>query len=165
MVRVGVSEQRRPGAKICPPAHASDRVLMLSHGAHYASQAQSATVNFRLCPAAEARMPYARLAPTPYQLGSSVRGRAATSYAGNSQLRCVLYFVSLCATRYNLMPRLFSECLRAHLNDQKLPAVLLPASPCISPEPWCQRTVFLCSVSSQRKYGCAAAMRRSNLRS
>lgn len=49
------------------------------------------TLNFRLCPTAEAAAAFAGLAPMVRESGSSVRGRPRVGHAGNARLRTALY--------------------------------------------------------------------------
>ncbi|HEY3230427.1 MAG TPA: IS110 family transposase [Roseiflexaceae bacterium] len=71
------------------------------------------TVNFRLCPSADAAVGYAGLAPMPYDSGSSVRGRRRIGHRGNGRLRAALYMASLSAAQHNPIIREFYERLRA----------------------------------------------------
>jgi transposase len=71
------------------------------------------TLNFTLCPTAEAAASHAGLAPYVRSSGSSVRGRAQIGQAGNRHLRRALYLASFSATRYNPIIKTFYERLRA----------------------------------------------------
>jgi transposase len=71
------------------------------------------TVNFRVCPTAEAAVGYAGLAPMPFDSGTSVHGRRRIGHRGNRRLRTALYMASLSATQHNPIIREFYERLRA----------------------------------------------------
>jgi transposase len=71
------------------------------------------TVNFRVCPSADAAVGYAGLAPLPYDSGTSVRGRRRIGHRGNGRLRSALYMASLSAAQHNPIIREFYERLRA----------------------------------------------------
>jgi transposase len=71
------------------------------------------TVNFRVCPSADAAVGYAGLAPMPYDSGTSVRGRRRIGHRGNGRLRSALYMASLSAAQHNPIIREFYERLRA----------------------------------------------------
>jgi transposase len=73
----------------------------------------TATVKFTLCETAEQAAADAGLAPSAYQSGTSVRGRATIGRGGNARLRRVLYLATLSATRYNPSIKRFYERLRA----------------------------------------------------
>ncbi len=72
-----------------------------------------ATVKFTLCETPEQAVAYAGLAPSAYQSGTSVRGRATIGRGGNARLRRVLYLATLSATRFNPIIKRFYERLRA----------------------------------------------------
>lgn len=72
-----------------------------------------ATVKFTLCQTPEQAAAYAGLAPSAYQSGTSVRGRATIGRGGNARLRRVLYLATLSATRFNPVIKRFYERLRA----------------------------------------------------
>lgn len=59
------------------------------------------TLNFRLCPPAEAAPAFTGLAPMTRESGSSVRGRPQVGHAGNARLRTALYMATLAASRQN----------------------------------------------------------------
>jgi transposase len=71
------------------------------------------TVNFRLCPTAEAASNYAGLVPLPRDSGTSVRGRAQIGHDGNARLRTALYRATINAGRFNPIIKAFYERLRA----------------------------------------------------
>lgn len=71
------------------------------------------TVNFRVCPSADAAVGYAGLAPMPYDSGTSVHGRRRIGHRGNRRLRTALYMATLSATQHNPIIREFYERLRA----------------------------------------------------
>jgi len=71
------------------------------------------TVNFRVCPSADAAVGYAGLAPMPHDSGSSVHGRRRIGHRGNGRLRSALYMASLSAAQHNPIIRAFYERLRA----------------------------------------------------
>lgn len=71
------------------------------------------TVNFRVCPSADAAVGYAGLAPMPYDSGTSVHGRRRIGHRGNRRLRTALYMATLSAAQHNPIIREFYERLRA----------------------------------------------------
>src|SRR5689334_8552402 len=71
------------------------------------------TLNFTLCPTAEAAASHAGLAPYVRSSGSSVRGRAQIGQAGNRHLRRALYLATFSAVRYNSIIKTFCDRLRA----------------------------------------------------
>jgi transposase len=71
------------------------------------------TLNFRVCPSADAAVGYAGLAPMPYESGTSVRGRRRIGHRGNGRLRSALYMASLSAAQHNPIIRAFYTRLRA----------------------------------------------------
>lgn len=71
------------------------------------------TVNFRVCPSADAAVGYAGLAPLPYDSGSSVHGRRRIGHRGNRRLRTALYMATLSAAQHNPIIKAFYERLRA----------------------------------------------------
>lgn len=71
------------------------------------------TLNFRVCPSAEAAVGYAGLAPMPYESGSSVRGRRRIGHRGNARLRTALYMATLSAAQHNPIIKAFYQRLRA----------------------------------------------------
>lgn len=71
------------------------------------------TVNFRVCPSADAAVGYAGLAPMPFDSGTSVHGRRRIGHRGNRRLRTALYMATLSATQHNPIIREFYERLRA----------------------------------------------------
>lgn len=71
------------------------------------------TLNFGICPSAEAAVGYAGLAPMAYESGSSVRGRRRIGHRGNGRLRTALYMATLSATQHNPIIKVFYARLRA----------------------------------------------------
>jgi transposase len=71
------------------------------------------TVNFRVCPSADAAVGYAGLAPMPYDSGTSVHGRRRIGHRGNRRLRTALYMATLSAAQHNPIIRAFYERLCA----------------------------------------------------
>ena len=71
------------------------------------------TVNFRVCPSADAAVGYAGLAPQPHDSGSSVHGRRRIGHRGNRRLRTALYMATLSAAQHNPVIKAFYERLRA----------------------------------------------------
>jgi transposase len=78
------------------------------------------TVNFRVCPSADAAVGYAGLAPMPYESGSSVRGRRRIGHRGNGRLRTALYLASLSAAQHNPLIKAFYARLRAAGKQSKV---------------------------------------------
>lgn len=72
-----------------------------------------ATLNFTLCPSAEALVAYIGLAPQPRQSGTSVHRRAHIGYAGHARLRMMLYMAALSAAQHNPLVKPFYDRLRA----------------------------------------------------
>jgi len=71
------------------------------------------TVQFRLCPTAEAAVGYAGLNPLEGSSGTSLQRRPAIGHGGNRRLRTALYLASLSATQHNPVIKAFYERLRA----------------------------------------------------
>lgn len=59
------------------------------------------TLNFSLCPSADAAAAYAGLAPNDYRSGTSVQKRACIGHTGNRRLRTALYLATLSGTQHN----------------------------------------------------------------
>jgi transposase len=78
------------------------------------------TVNFRVCPSADAAVGYAGLAPLPYDSGTTVRGRRRIGHRGNGRLRSALYMASLSAAQHNPLIKPFYERLRAAGKQKKV---------------------------------------------
>jgi transposase len=78
------------------------------------------TVNFQLCPTAEAASNYAGLTPLPRESGTSVRGRAQLGREGNVRLRTALYRATINAGRFNPIIKTFYERLRAAGKPRKV---------------------------------------------
>lgn len=78
------------------------------------------TVNFSLCPTAEAASNYAGLIPLPRDSGTSVRGRAAIGRDGNARLRTALYRATVNAARFNPIIKEFYERLCAAGKPRKV---------------------------------------------
>lgn len=72
-----------------------------------------ATEKFTLCETPQQAAAYAGLAPSPFQSGTSVRGRSTIGRGGNARLRRVLYLATLSAARCNPTIKQFYERLRA----------------------------------------------------
>lgn len=53
------------------------------------------TLNFTLCPSAQALVAYAGLAPHPFQSGSSIHARPRIGHTGNARLRTIFYMGAL----------------------------------------------------------------------
>ena len=73
----------------------------------------TSTLNFSLCPSAEAAAAYAGLVPYVRESGTSVRGKQAISRSGNKRLRRTLYLATLSATRFTPQIKAFYTRLRA----------------------------------------------------
>jgi len=71
------------------------------------------TVNFRVCPSADAAVGYAGLAPLPHDSGSSVHGRRRIGHRGNGRLRTALYLATLSAAQHNPLIKAFYTRLLA----------------------------------------------------
>jgi transposase len=71
------------------------------------------TLNFSLCPSADAAAAYAGLAPNAYQSGSSVQKRACIGHTGNRRLRTALYLATLSGTQHNPILKAMYDRLRA----------------------------------------------------
>ncbi|MBX0328412.1 IS110 family transposase [Oscillochloris sp. ZM17-4] len=59
------------------------------------------TLNFTLCPSADAAAAYAGLPPNAYRSGTSVQKRACIGHTGNRRLRTALYLATLSGTQHN----------------------------------------------------------------
>jgi transposase len=79
-----------------------------------------ATLNFTLCPTAEALTAYAGLVPYPRESGSSVRKRPCIGHTGHAQLRTAVYLAALSATQYNPIIKPFYVRLRAQGKSKKV---------------------------------------------
>jgi transposase len=71
------------------------------------------TVQFALCPTAEAAVGYAGLNPLEGSSGTSLQRRPAIGHAGNRRLRTALYLAAMSATQHNPVIKPFYERLRA----------------------------------------------------
>ena len=71
------------------------------------------TLNFRLCPRADAAAAYAGLAPNDYRSGTSVQKRACIGHTGNRRVRTALYLATLSGTQHNPILRAMYDRLRA----------------------------------------------------
>lgn len=71
------------------------------------------TLNFSLCPSADAAAAYAGLAPNAYRSGSSVQKRACIGHNGNRRLRTALYLATLSGTQHNPILKAMYDRLRA----------------------------------------------------
>lgn len=71
------------------------------------------TINFTLCPSAEAMTAYAGLAPLPHESGASVRNRQRIGSGGNRRLRSALYLATMSAAQHNPVIKGFYERLWA----------------------------------------------------
>jgi transposase len=71
------------------------------------------TLNFTLCPSAEAAAAYVGLVPLAHESGTSIRGRPAIGHSGNARLRTALYLATLSAARYNPSIKATYDRLRA----------------------------------------------------
>ena len=71
------------------------------------------TVNWELCPAAEAATNYAGLTPLERESGTSVRGRSQRGRGGDARLRTAFYRATINAARCNPIIKAFYERLRA----------------------------------------------------
>jgi transposase len=78
------------------------------------------TVNFKLCPTAQAAANYAGLVPLPHESGTSVRGRAQLGRDGNARLRTALYRATINAARFNPIIKTFYERLCAAGKPRKV---------------------------------------------
>ena len=70
------------------------------------------TVNFRVCPSADAAVGYAGLAPMPYDSGQCPRA-ATDRPSGNRRLRTALYMATLSAAQHNPIIKAFYARLLA----------------------------------------------------
>jgi transposase len=92
------------------PALAADRDLLASIpgvGTQTASTVLAELPRLDRVPSAEAAAAYAGLSPREFRSGSSVRGRARLSKAGNARLRKALYLPTLTAVRFNPILKAF----------------------------------------------------------
>lgn len=71
------------------------------------------TVQFALCPTAEAAVGYAGLNPLEGSSGTSLQRRPAIGHGGNRRLRTALYLAAMSATQHNPVIKAFYERLRA----------------------------------------------------
>lgn len=78
------------------------------------------TVNWELCPSAEAATNYAGLSPLVRESGTSVRGRAKLGRGGNARLRTAFYRATINAARFNPIIKAFYERLRAAGKPRKV---------------------------------------------
>lgn len=78
------------------------------------------TVNFQLCPTAEAATNYAGLTPLERESGTSVRGRSQLGRGGNARLRTALYRATINAARFNPIIKEFYQRLRAAGKPRKV---------------------------------------------
>jgi transposase len=70
------------------------------------------TVQFALCPTAEAAVGYAGLNPLEGSSGTSLQRRPAIGHGGNRRLRTALYLAAVSATQHNPVIKAFYERLR-----------------------------------------------------
>jgi transposase len=78
------------------------------------------TVNFQLCPTAEAATNYAGLTPLERESGTSVRGRSQLGRGGNARLRTAFYRATINAARFKVIIKEFYERLRAAGKPRKV---------------------------------------------
>jgi transposase len=78
------------------------------------------TLNFTLCPSADAAAAYAGLAPNDYRSGTSVQKRARIGHTGNGRLRTALYLATLSGAQHNPILREMYERLRAEGKPTKV---------------------------------------------
>jgi transposase len=71
------------------------------------------TVQFALCPTAEAAVGYAGLNPLEGSSGTSLQKRPTIGHGGNRRLRTALYLAAMSATQHNPVIKAFYERLRA----------------------------------------------------
>jgi transposase len=78
------------------------------------------TVNWELCPTAEAATNYAGLSPLERESGTSVRRRSHLGRGGNARLRTAFYRATINAARFNPIIKAFYERLRAAGKPRKV---------------------------------------------
>ncbi|PDW03745.1 IS110 family transposase [Candidatus Viridilinea mediisalina] len=78
------------------------------------------TLNFTLCPSADAAASYAGLTPNAYRSGTSVQRRATIGHGGNRRLRTALYLATLSGAQHNpILAEMYTR-LRAEGKPKKV---------------------------------------------